>query len=63
MIDTTILDGMIAAPAQCEIGLPGCEGAAVEYGVHPTGVALGEEEDWGSVWYCGSCAWEASRDA
>lgn len=58
-----ILETMINVQAECEIGYSGCEGIAAEHGVHPTGVALGEENSWVSLWYCFPCAWEAARDS
>jgi hypothetical protein len=63
MSNVKTLTDMLSTVAECEIGYSGCEGTAIERDVHPTGVALGEPNDWLEVWYCGSCAWEAARDS
>lgn len=63
MIDLNTLMDMIGTSPVCELGYTGCEGIAVEHGVHPTGVALGEEDEWMIVWYCYPCAWSAAQDS
>ncbi|MEY9842479.1 hypothetical protein [Streptacidiphilus sp. EB103A] len=63
MIDTTVLDAMLAAVPRCDLQDTDCEGDAYEYGVHPTGVELGNEEGWLSLWYCSNCAQKAAWDA
>lgn len=61
MIATKTLTEMMSAPATCELGFTGCEIVADEWGNHPTGEALGE--DWGQVWSCGPCAYQAERES
>jgi len=61
MIDATVLTEIVSTPAECEVNYPGCEGIATERDEHPTAFALGEPSD--EVWCCGSCSYEAARDA
>lgn len=58
-----MLETMYAVQAECELGYPACEGIATEHDVHPTGVALGDEDSWLSLWYCLPCAEEAAWES
>lgn len=59
-----ILETMINVQAQCELNFTGiCEGTATEYDVHPTGMALGEADEWMSLWFCLPCAEQAAWDS
>ncbi|MFI1765115.1 hypothetical protein ACH41H_24085 [Streptomyces sp. NPDC020800] len=63
MNDIQILNGILSATPECDLGRSGCTGVATDRVPHPTGRALGED-GWLDVWVCdGDCAWEAARDA
>jgi hypothetical protein len=63
MADIKLLNEMINTKPECELGYSVCEGIATEHDTHPTGVALGDEDSWLTVWFCSPCGWEAMRDS
>jgi hypothetical protein len=60
MSNVKALNDMLSTVAECEIGYPGCEGTATEWDEHPAAVELGKPSN--ELWFCGSCAWEVTRD-